>query len=375
MRNFQNQLGMLAILCVILSSCAQTGPPLPPSLELPKPPTDLIASRKGSRVTLSWSEPTLTTDRQSVRYLGSTRICRTLEVEMKECGFPVAQLAPPAKTGAGQPQVQTYTDTLSVEIQEQNATKEITYAIEVPNRDGRSAGLSNRVQVPAAPALPPPSNFAAQTTASGVELTWDGESDAPGVPEISHRYRVYRREAGGGKDVVVGEAPLQTAGPVRLMDQSFDWGKTYLYRAEVVTTVNLGLRPCANAAAQGADCAEVHEVEGDDTPEVRVAATDVFPPGVPAGLQAVFSGAGRQAFIDLIWAPVTDADLGGYNVYRREGNGAVVKLNAELVKSPSYRDPAVAAGKEYFYSVSSVDVRGNESGRSEEASESVPANP
>ena len=33
---------------------------------------------------------------------------------------------------------------------------------------------------------------------------------------------------------------------------------------------------------------------------------------------------------------------------------------------------AGGAGKTYFYSVSAVDERGNESGRSEEASESVP---
>jgi hypothetical protein len=50
-------------LCLLLAGCAQTGPPLPPSLELPKPPSDLRASRKGDRVTLTWSEPTLTTYR------------------------------------------------------------------------------------------------------------------------------------------------------------------------------------------------------------------------------------------------------------------------------------------------------------------------
>jgi len=369
---------MLAILCLLLSGCAQTGPPLPPSLELPKPPTDLRANRKGNRVTLSWSEPTLTTDRQRVRYLRSARICRTLEPEMKECGFPVAQVAPPAKPNraSASPQpLQTYIDTLSAAIQEQNPSGEITYAIETPNRDGRSAGLSNQVQVATAPTLPSPSNFAAQTTASGVVVSWDGVAESEEIAAISHRYRVYRREAGEDKETVVGELPLQ-AGPVRLTDQSVEWEKTYVYRAEVVTTVNMGFRPCANAAVSGADCAEVREVEGDDTPEVKVVAHDVFPPAVPGGVQAVYSGAGQPAFIDLIWAPVTDADLGGYNVYRREGNGgAAVKLNAELVKSPSYRDRAVAAGKEYSYSVSAVDVRGNESAHSEEASESVPSNP
>ena len=43
----------------------------------------------------------------------------------------------------------------------------------------------------------------------------------------------------------------------------------------------------------------------------------------------------------------------------------MVKLNSELVKSPSYRDFAVASGKTYTYSVSAVDVRGNESQHSE----------
>jgi len=47
-------------------------------------------------------------------------------------------------------------------------------------------------------------------------------------------------------------------------------------------------------------------------------------------------------------------------------------MNAELVKTPAYRDVQVAAGKKYFYAVSAVDVRGNESAQSEEASESVP---
>src|ERR1039457_2063921 len=82
-------------LCLLLASCAQTGPPLPPSLELPKPPTDLRATRKGNRVTLNWSEPTFTTDRQGVRYIvrpltgGGANRAR-LHPEMTGCGNPVA---------------------------------------------------------------------------------------------------------------------------------------------------------------------------------------------------------------------------------------------------------------------------------------------
>jgi fibronectin type 3 domain-containing protein len=47
-------------------------------------------------------------------------------------------------------------------------------------------------------------------------------------------------------------------------------------------------------------------------------------------------------------------------------------LNAAPLKTPAYRDTIVEAKKTYFYSVSAIDVRGNESARSEEAGETVP---
>ena len=61
-----------------------------------------------------------------------------------------------------------------------------------------------------------------------------------------------------------------------------------------------------SALAFTAGGAEV-QVEGDDSPVVRVVATDVFPPAVPSGLQAVASGVGQAPFVDLIWAPDAEA--------------------------------------------------------------------
>jgi hypothetical protein len=48
---------------LMFAACATIGPPQPPSLELPKPPSDLRAVRKGDRVILTWSAPSVTTDR------------------------------------------------------------------------------------------------------------------------------------------------------------------------------------------------------------------------------------------------------------------------------------------------------------------------
>jgi len=355
-------------LCLLLASCAQTGPPLPPSLELPKPPTDLRASRKGDHVTLSWSEPTHTTDRQSVRYIGPTLVCRSLEPEITTCGNFAAMLpapssvaaavsAAPQKSGLPLPALQTYTDTLRSAMQQQDPSVEVTYAVEVLNRHARGAGLSNRVHVPAVATLPPPGDLAAELTGDGVVLTWTSSAELR-TPGVQHRYRIYRRDESSDKDAIAGEIPLGESVPVHFTDSTFEWEKTYLYR---LTAVSIVKRPDSEV-----------QVEGDDSPPVRVIAHDVFPPSVPAGLQAAYSGEGQKPFIDLIWAPVTNADLAGYNVYGSDGNGPAVKLNSELVKSPSYRDSAVASGKTYTYSVSAVDVRGNESQRSEATAESVP---
>jgi hypothetical protein len=161
--------------------------------------------------------------------------------------------------------------------------------------------------------------------------------------------------SGQGSNAATGQGKIVTS----FLDQTIEWEKTYFYRGTVVSVME--------AAGKAAV-----EVEGDDTPEVKVFAHDVFPPAVPGGLQAVFSGPGQAAFIDLIWTPVSDADLAGYNIYRHEAGGAAVKLNSELVRTPGYRDAQVVAGKTYFYAVTAVDERGNESGRSEEASEGAP---
>jgi hypothetical protein len=346
-------------LCLMLASCAQTGPPLPPSLELPRPPSDLRASRKGNAVTLAWSEPTLTTDRQSVRSLGPTRICRTTAAEMTQCGNPVGELAAPHELPSRSKQTkrQTFTDSLPPTVHEQNPTGEVTYAVEVLNRDGRGAGLSNRTHVAAVPTLPPPNDLTVDLTADGAVVTWTSAGETTDARGVQHRYRIYRRDETSGKDAVAGEVAAGEAGPGRFVDSTFEWEKAYLYR---ITAVSIVTRP-------GGDM----QVEGEDSSAVRVVAHDVFPPAVPTGLQAVASGEGQKPFVDLIWAPVTSADLAGYNVYRRNATGAPAKVNSELVKSPAYRDSAVAAGTAYVYSVSAVDARGNESAKSEEAGEQV----
>jgi hypothetical protein len=365
--------GVCSLLCLLLAGCAQTGAPLPPSLELLKPPGDLRASRKGDLVTLTWSQPSLTTDRQSARYIGPTMICRSQKSEISECGTPIEMLSAPTPTTATAPAsksskpqsasrpapiLETYTDRLPPSLLRADASAELTYAVEVLNRNARGAGISNRVHVVSVPTLPPPSDLSVQLNDEGAALSWTSTGEPTESADLKHIYRIYRQEeASRGKDVIAGEVPVGAPGSLHFTDSSFEWEKTYLYRITAVSTV------------QQTD--HQIQVEGDDTAPVRVVAHDIFPPAVPTGLQAAFSGEGQTPFIDLVWAPVTNADLAGYNVYRAEAGGIATKMNADPVKSPSYRDTAVSS-ETYTYSVSAVDVRGNESQRSESTSEPVP---
>ncbi len=348
---------------LVLTACATMGPPQPPSLELPKPPVDLHAVRKGDKVTLTWTVPAVTTDRQTVRSVGSTKICRGPELELTHCGTPVAEAAAQPRMGAsrslGKKIVGSYTDVLPRSLESDDPSTFITYAIEVLNAGGRGAGLSNQVRVSLIRTLLPPQDFSAQVTSQGVALTWENDVATVASSGVHYVYRVYRRLDGSEPWILAGEVAAGSERSLAFTDSGIEWERTYEYRAHTVTEIARPSKP------------EV-EVEGEDTPELKVFAHDVFPPAVPSGLQAVFSGPGQPPFIDLIWAPVTDVDLDGYNVYRHEEDATPVKINAEVLKTPAYRDAAVVSGKRYFYSVSAVDVRGNESARSEEAGEAVP---
>jgi hypothetical protein len=353
--------GILAISAALLTACGTPGVPLPPSLEVAKPVTDLRAVRKGDKVYLAWSVPTQTTDRQNIRHVGLTSVCRGLDPALPTCETLVGHVPPTQTTvqsakgsAAGAKAQASFVETLPRAIQEQNPTGDVTYAVSAMNTAGRSAGFSNHVQVPVAPTLAPPSDFKVQLGAEGVTMTWTPVSE-PQVTGLSYFYRVYRREEGSTTETQAGSAPITSSS---LSDQSFEWEKTYNYRLTVVTIASRG--------------GHESQIEGDDTPVVQLVAHDVFPPAVPTGLQAVASGVGQSPFIDLIWSPNSDADLAGYNVYRREEGASTVKINSQVTATPAYRDSGVVSGKKYFYWVSAVDLRGNESGHSEEASETLP---
>ena len=127
-----------------------------------------------------------------------------------------------------------------------------------------------------------------------------------------------------------------------------EFGKTYTYSVRSV--------------AQYPDV----QVESADSNIVTVTPRDIFPPAAPVGsiIVPVPAQNGQPGYLDLSWSISEETDIGGYNVYRSEQEGAPGnKLNPQLLLTPAFRDMNVVAGRRYFYTVTAVDRAGNESSR------------
>ncbi|MGH9495769.1 MAG: hypothetical protein ACRD3B_12285, partial [Candidatus Sulfotelmatobacter sp.] len=231
----------LGLLPLIFTACATIAPPQPPSLELPKPASDLRATRKGDHVILTWTMPETTTDRQTIRALGVTHICRSSAIELTDCGTPLGEVAAstasasPASSGQ-KPVVASYTDLLPPDMVSDAPSAAATYAVEIFNRAGRSAGLSNRVRVSLIHTLPAPRDFQAKVTSRGVDLSWSG-SVPPSRPNVRYVYRVYRRLQGQLHWALVGEVSAADEHAEGLTDSGINWENTYDYRGEAVTVI------------------------------------------------------------------------------------------------------------------------------------------
>jgi len=87
--------------------------------------------------------------------------------------------------------------------------------------------------------------------------------------------------------------------------------------------------------------------------EMEFMVIDSIPPEVPTGL--TYSVEGTSVVLD--WDDNTEPDLAGYNLFS-DGE----KINVHPIALSSYWDEGLAANQIYIYTISAVDVNGNESG-------------
>ena len=353
---------------LMMAGCGTPAAPQPPSLKLPVPVADLAASRTGNQVTLTWTMPKKSTDKLLLKDNVPVYICHNASVAAGgNCVAAGAALSvAPGEEGS-------FTETLPAELAA-GAPRPLSYFVELRNHNGRSAGLSNAAVVLAGEAPAPVANLSAEVRKTGVVLRWEPLQAA--TQEIRLRRKLLNPPPAKPQQqglltpqpepveqnlLVDSCAPEAGKEGCRALDSSIRFGQVYEYRAQRVARVTV----------QG----KTLELASELSAPVRVEARDIFPPAVPTGLAAVATtgdnGVGNA--IDLSWQPVTDADLAGYAVYRREGNGEWQRISpAGPLVPPAFNDSQVQPGHSYRYAVSSIDQGGNESARSVETEESVP---
>jgi hypothetical protein len=349
------RLPLIILALAALVSCGTQGAPQPPSLNIPKPVADFSAVRKGDTVTLSWTAPDETTDGALVRHSGKMIVRRATSDGQPASVVGEVPLEPAHKSE----QPQTLKDSLTDLLRSSSADFAL-YTVESVNNSGKSGGPSNQVSVALVLTPPTPRDVQVKVVPQGVSISWN-QSWPPEKHTnlmVQYVYRIMRRlEKANQQPVMVRQLNAGNEAAL-VIDTGIEWEKQYQYWVTPVTLWQ--------------DKQQKGEVEGDDSNVVSITTRDVFPPSVPSGLQGVFSQVGQKSFIDLTWTPDTDSDLAGYNVYRRTEDSQPVKINTDLVKTPAFRDEKVQPGMKYFYAVSAVDLRNNESAKSQEASETVP---
>jgi hypothetical protein len=365
MRQLQGWGAAVAVPAIILAiaagigiaGCGTEAAPMPPSLNLPDRVQDLAAVRTGSQVSLTWTMPRKNTDKLLLKSNVQVRVCRG----GNKCDSAVAEMSlAPGADGA-------FTDNLPASLTA-GSPRELNYFVDLRNRKGRSAGLSNAATVLAGEAPMPVAGLAAEVRKAGVVLKWTPNRESASVrlhrtlmtpPKEKSKEDLSAPPPEPLQQILLVDTGAQTG---HAIDKDIRFGQTYEYTAQRVARVNL----------EG----KTLEIASGISAPVRVEALDVFPPEVPTGLAAVATagGNGAETAIDLSWQPGTESDLAGYIVYRHEGDGPWQRISAaQPVVGPAFHDAAVQSGHTYQYAVSAIDQGGHESARSAETQETVPA--
>ena len=350
-----------------LAGCGTPGAPMPPSLNLPDPVTNLSASRAGNQVSLTWTMPKRNTDKLLLKGNLPVRLCRK-EDEGACVPVPANLLFAPGAPGAF---IETFPSALAA-----GPPRTLTYFVELPNRKGRSAGLSNAAVVLAGEAPAVVASLAAEVRKEGVVLRWSPETPTA-KPSADAAIRLFRKlltpqpnAQSQSQQGILAPPPepvertllVGSGAAGRALDKEIRFGETYEYRAQRVARIAVG--------------SQTLELAGPLSAPVRVEAFDVFPPAVPSGLAAVATAAtaGAEAAVDLSWQPNTEADLAGYAVYRREGSESWQRISPEQpLVGPAFHDVRIQPGHTYRYAVTAIDHGGRESARSAEAEETAPS--
>ena len=336
--------------------CGKKGPILPPIPKLIQKIEYFEISQRGEKLILEWENPTAyidgnplpaiveveiwlfevmrqETERENPTQEEFERMARLLGLITQE-EFSKYQV----RTEEGLIQFQ-YSYTMT---QKDYLLKKMIFSLRVKAKKKRGSDFSRLLNVEPRMLSLPPQAVKATVFQDRIEISW-----APAEKNIDQSsparftgFNVYRAEG--------EESPRrlnsQLVKGMKYSDEDFVIGGVYRYSIRASVTESSPF------------------MESDDSGIIEVRAEDTFPPAVPSGLVSI----GTENFISLSWDENRDEDLDGYRVWRKmEGKDEFVLLTPQPIQDNAFNDTTVERNRRYYYAVTSIDISGNESPKSE----------
>ncbi len=354
---------------LVAAACGHKGPVMAPLTREPKRVESLSAAQKGKRILLNWTAPGV--------YIDDRSLPESAVYEIWLLRNDAAESALESNAAAGKSWSRAFRlavldiygrpfNEKAVASAGPEPTKpqsEFTWALDIAPDDWKAASLTFGVRVIAGkrdvsgfvytgcrPKVLPaaPGNLRAAVFSDRIEIQWsvpETNADGTGAPQLKG-YNVYRQSPGQDPVLLnITPAPM----PI-FMDVSFEFEQRYTYRV---------------AAMTGDDAPYV---ESELSAPIEVAPVDIFPPAAPKNLQSLTA----VGLVTLIWEAVTESDLAGYRVWRQRDDEKEFKsLTPNVITENTFSDDKIERGHRYSYAVTAVDLKGNESPRSEALSEFI----
>lgn len=347
---------MLALL--ICLSCGKRSPPLPPVERIPQR-AEISGFQRGNVVNLTWTLPARNASDGSVLNIDRVDVYRlaeplnsalTLSEEEFASRSTLIKSIPITDADFGLKKL-AYQDRLEFAAQ----SVRLRYAIRFVNASGQKAAFSNFLLVePTARIADAPTSLSAKTTEAAIVLDWNApDANVDGSkPANILGYNIYRSTSDNETAKILNKTPINQT---KFDDQSSEFGKYYLY---FTRTVSLG--------------SNGEPVESLESNIVKISPKDNFPPSPPSAITI----AAAPNNLSIFFAANPEKDLAGYRIYRSTNKNLPLaewqNLTAELLKTNTFQDLKVEAGKTYYYYLTAEDTAGNVSAPSEIVSETAP---
>ncbi|MCP2519310.1 fibronectin type III domain-containing protein [SCandidatus Aminicenantes bacterium Aminicenantia_JdfR_composite] len=343
------------ILFIFLINCGRKAPPLPPIIKIPKTVTDLKVKQIGNNIFLSWKNPISYTDGSPLSKIGKIQIY----IYEKEKNYKYFKIN----------KKEFFKKSKLIEINETESfiyplenkkmnDKELVFGIIVKDNRNKASELSKTVSIkPGIPPLPP-RNLSFTVYEDKILLKWEKPENANFRVE---GYRVYRWDEESKKPMALNSNLLEQT---IFEDKNFVFNKKYFYTVRSIAYTFLKYIPLPYPFlffSTQKEKKSVSEIESENSNVVEVIPMDTFPPDPPKGLVGIT----EESAITLMWDPNSEKDLEGYKVWRKGENEEKFSLLTPIpISSNSFKDDKVKKDTTYYYFVTAIDRRKNESEKS-----------